>query len=292
MEKEARLRSLFRIRRHRTSNVAARILLVDDNRANRDLMLYLLRAFGYECDAAANGAEAIAAACKQRYDLAVVDILMPEMDGYELARRLRSDAATMALPLVAVTALAMPGDHEHIIDAGFSGYISKPIDPERFVREIESYLGATAKANPYVHPQGPAEIAEHAGTGPIVLCVDDLQVNLDLVRAALTPLGYRVVETRSVAEALVLLERITPDAILCDLHMPDEGGFALIERLRADETWCSIPFIFISSTAWQTKDRRRGLELGARKFIVRPIDPQRLREEIDEVIRNGNGPHR
>ena len=93
-------------------------------------------------------------------------------------------------------------------------------------------------------------------------------------------------------EALQLLQDVRPDLIICDLHMPGEGGFELIERVNASEQWRAIPFVFLSSTAWQTKDRRRGIELGARKFILRPIDPERLRREIDELIADGEDPRR
>ncbi len=271
----------------------ARILVVDDNLANLDLMLYLLRAFGYECDGVRDAPAALTQARQHSYDLAIVDILMPGMDGCELARRVKSDPSIAGLPLVAVTALAMPDDRRRILGAGFAGYIPKPIDPERFVQQIEAHLGTERRTK-----QAPHERVEWFGTartprpGPVVLVVDDLQVNVDVVRASLAPFGFQVMEARSVNEALALLERTTPDAIVCDLHMPDEGGFDLIERVRANERWRNIPFAFLSSTAWQTRDRRRGIELGAQKFIIRPIDPQRLRKEIDEMITHGEGSHR
>lgn len=242
-------------------------------------MLYLLRAFGHECDAATGGTDAIAKARERRYDLAVVDILMPGTDGYEVARRLKSEPATAELPLIAVTALATSGDRERVVKAGFTGYIPKPIEPQRFVQQIEAYLGAAAQAG------RPAD-------GPVVLAVDDLQVNLDVVRASLMPFGYQVVEARSVEEALALMARARPDAVLCDLHMPREGGFALIEALHANEAWRAIPFAFLSSTAWQTKDRRRGIELGAKKFVLRPIEPQKLREEVEALIADGKSTDR
>lgn len=120
--------------------MAARILVVDDNHANLDLMLYLLRAFGHECISASDGIAGLEKAQSNACDLALVDILMPGMDGYEFARRCRENPRLRSVPLVAVTALAMPGDAERILKAGFDGYIAKPIDPERFVAQVESYL--------------------------------------------------------------------------------------------------------------------------------------------------------
>ncbi len=120
--------------------MSARILVVDDNSANLELMVYLLRAFGHSCTATTNGASGLEVARAGGCDIALVDILMPGMNGYEFARQFRADSALAGIPLIAVTALAMPGDDKHILKAGFDGYISKPIDPERFVSQVEAYL--------------------------------------------------------------------------------------------------------------------------------------------------------
>lgn len=118
----------------------ARFLVVDDNRSNLDLMLYLLRAFGYEAQGAHDGLSGLEAARGSAFDAVLVDILMPGMDGYELARRFKADDVLAATPLIAVTALAMVGDRERLIAAGFDGYIAKPIDPPTFLTQVERYL--------------------------------------------------------------------------------------------------------------------------------------------------------
>ncbi|HVN68265.1 MAG TPA: response regulator [Candidatus Binatia bacterium] len=118
----------------------ARILVVDDNAVNNDLMLYLLRAFGHEVEGAADGLAGLAAARRGGFDLVLTDVLMPGIDGYELARRMKSDPHLAATPLVAVTALAMSGDRERVTAAGFDGYIAKPIEPQSFAAQIAAYL--------------------------------------------------------------------------------------------------------------------------------------------------------
>ncbi len=120
--------------------MSARILVVDDNPANLDLMLYLLRAFGYEAEGVADGLAGFTAACGGGFTLVLTDILMPGIDGYELVRRLKNDVRFASVPVVAVTALAMQGDRERIVTAGFDGYIAKPIEPQAFVSQIEGYL--------------------------------------------------------------------------------------------------------------------------------------------------------
>ena len=119
-----------------------RILLVEDNDTNLDLMSYLLRALGYHVTCAKNGRSGLECAQTDNFDLVLTDILMPDVDGYELAKRFKADEALKRVPVVAVTALAMTGDRDRILAAGFDGYISKPIDPQKFGSQIESYLKA------------------------------------------------------------------------------------------------------------------------------------------------------
>src|SRR5687767_14702585 len=103
-------------------------------------MVYLLRAFGHEPLVARDGEEGLEVARRGNVELVLLDLQLPKIDGYEVLRRLRSDPAWSA-PVLAVTALAMAGDRQKVLAAGFSGYITKPIAPETFVADIERFLG-------------------------------------------------------------------------------------------------------------------------------------------------------
>ncbi|MEO6835262.1 MAG: response regulator [Candidatus Tumulicola sp.] len=126
---------------------AARILVVDDNGSNLELMLYLLHAFGYRAEGASDGLSGLERARGTRFDAVLVDILMPGIDGYEFARRFKSDAARATTPLIAVTALAMVGDRERAFSAGFDGYITKPIDPQAFLAQVETHLAESLRSD-------------------------------------------------------------------------------------------------------------------------------------------------
>ena len=117
-----------------------KILLIEDNEANRYLVTYLLQAHGFDVAVARDGASGIRIAkeCKPR--LILLDIQLPEMNGYDIARNLRSIEETMSIPIVAVTSYAMVGDREKAIEAGCNGYIEKPINPDTFIDEINSFL--------------------------------------------------------------------------------------------------------------------------------------------------------
>jgi Response regulator containing a CheY-like receiver domain and an HD-GYP domain len=118
----------------------ARILIIEDNPANMQLMVYLLRAFGHETLEAQAGQAGLATAQNDLPDLILCDLQMPGMDGYEVARRLKLIPGLKAISLVAVTAYAMVGDRDRILAAGFDGYISKPINAEQFVKQVEIFL--------------------------------------------------------------------------------------------------------------------------------------------------------
>jgi len=118
----------------------ARILIIEDNEANMQLMVYLLRAFGHATFEAQDGEIGISTARQELPDLILCDLQMPGMDGYEVAQRLRLDPGLKTISLVAVTAYAMAGDREKVLAAGFNGYISKPINPELFLEQVEAFL--------------------------------------------------------------------------------------------------------------------------------------------------------
>ncbi|MGI9070186.1 MAG: response regulator [Bryobacteraceae bacterium] len=118
----------------------ARILVIEDNPANLDLMLYLIGAFGHIAVAARDGQEGLRAAAQVKPDLILCDIHLPKIDGYEVVRRLKSDPDCCSIPTVAVTALAMVGDCERVLRAGFDGCLTKPIDPEAFMNQINGFV--------------------------------------------------------------------------------------------------------------------------------------------------------
>ncbi|MEW6181842.1 MAG: response regulator [Bacillota bacterium] len=126
-----------------------RILVIEDNLTNLELMTYLLRAFNYVVLSAGDGTQGIDLARRKKLDLIICDVHLPKVDGYEVARRLKSHLALRRIPLVAVTALAMVGDRDKVLAAGFDGYIDKPIMPELFVKQIETFLKAGSKCLPF-----------------------------------------------------------------------------------------------------------------------------------------------
>ena len=120
--------------------VSQSILVIEDDRASRELLHYLLSEHGYRVLCADRGDEGLDLARQARPDLILCDIQLPGIDGYGIAALLKADADTARIPLIALTALAMVGDCDRVLAAGFDAYASKPIDPSVFVARVEHWL--------------------------------------------------------------------------------------------------------------------------------------------------------
>ncbi len=119
-----------------------KILVVEDNETNLYLIRFILKKSGYEVIEARDGASGVKSAIKEKPDLIIMDIQLPDIDGLETTKRIRASEAGSDVPIIALTSYAMTGDREKALDAGCTGYIEKPINPETFMAEIEKYMAS------------------------------------------------------------------------------------------------------------------------------------------------------
>lgn len=117
-----------------------KILIVEDNELSRDMLSRRLRRKGYEVLVATDGQEGIAMAQRELPDLVLMDLSLPDLDGWEATRRLKKDAKTQHIPVIALTAHAMSGDREKAIDAGCDEYDTKPIDLRRLLSKMVRFV--------------------------------------------------------------------------------------------------------------------------------------------------------
>jgi two-component system cell cycle response regulator DivK len=120
--------------------VSAKILIIEDNEQNMYLLTFLLNRHGHVVLQACDGRQGIELAQKENTDLVLLDIQLPQMDGYAVAREIKAIQMLAGIPIVAVTSYAMVGDREKTIAAGCSGYIEKPINPDTFIEQISEFL--------------------------------------------------------------------------------------------------------------------------------------------------------
>ena len=114
-------------------------LIIDDNERNLRLARDVLQASGFRTREAASGEEGIAVALECLPDVILIDIRLPDIDGIEVARRLKADELTMSIPIVALTSLAMTGDRERFLSSGFDGYLEKPISVRELPAQVRGY---------------------------------------------------------------------------------------------------------------------------------------------------------
>jgi two-component system cell cycle response regulator len=264
--------------------VGARILIVEDNPANLELMTYLLSTVGHTVLAAKDGYRGLDAARREHPDLIICDVQLPDIDGDEVARWLKSDPDLRTTPLVAVTALAMVGDRDRMLAAGFDGYLAKPIDPERFVGQMEVFLRPGHHTTPPVRVEAAAPLPGLPSGGHAILVVDNLPVYRDLARGILEPSGYKVITAEGMTEGLALAREVACDLILSDVCMSEGTGYDFIRVVQADPRLRAIPFVFITSSMLDEKDRAKGLALGAARFLLRPIEPEAFLAEIKACL--------
>lgn len=269
----------------------ARILVIEDNALNLELMVYLLETAGHETLCATDGEAGLQMALRERPDLVLCDIQLPLRDGHAVAAALRADPVQAQVPLVAVTAAAMRGDRDMALASGFDALVAKPIDPTRFLAQIQPYLPPAAAAGaprPLAAPaqravaEVPPELAAPRA-GLTLLMVDDREQQLELKRDLLEPAGYRVLCRGDADAAWALLQETAVDLVLSDVVMPG-GGFSLLARVRADPRLGALPFLFLTATARDAASRERGLALGATAYLIRPLDVRVLLQEIRAAL--------
>lgn len=117
-----------------------RVLLVEDNEMNRDMLSRRLRKKGFDVDMAVDGAEGVEMARRGTYDIVLMDMSLPVIDGWEATRRLRAAPETQAVPVIALTAHAMSGDRDRAMEAGCSDYDTKPVEIERLLTKMNALL--------------------------------------------------------------------------------------------------------------------------------------------------------
>lgn len=272
----------------------ARILIIEDNPANIELMSFLLSAYGHAPLSAADGPRGVAAARSERPDLIACDVNLPGMDGFAVLAELKGDPALAGVPILAVTALAMTGDREKVLAAGFDGYISKPIEPESFVAELEAFLTtapasapAAAAAPPPVTAMAANDTTATAATpdagARTLLLVDDDRFMLGVLNDMLIGQPYRVLSACSGEEALQVLSHEPVEVILCDQAMPGMRGTEVLAEAAA--RYPNTVRLMLSGQPDLT-DIEAAIKSGvADGHYIKPLGARALREQLDEAFR-------
>lgn len=246
------------------------ILIVDDEMNNRDILARRLLREGYTVAQAESGQQALSMMGVERYDLVLLDIMMPQMDGYAVLDIIKGEVRWRDTPVIMLSALDDTLAIERCLNRGAYDYLTKPYQlsvlKTRMWRCFRDH-GVTRLAH------------EHEQTPRTVLIVDDEPLNRDLLLRRVEKLGHTAWAVASGAEALHTLERRTIDLILLDIMIPQMDGFAVLDALRERPTLQDTVVIMVSALGDSTS-LSRCVQLGASDFIVKPYNAVLLKEKI------------
>jgi diguanylate cyclase (GGDEF)-like protein/PAS domain S-box-containing protein len=251
--------------------VTARILIIEDNPTNMELMVYLLTAFGYAPLLASDGESGLQRARETLPDLVVCDVHLPKLDGYGVVAALKADPLMSTIPVLAVTALAMVGDREKLLAAGFDGYIAKPLEPDTFVSQLEAFLPLE-------------QAASTAGERSTILIVDDHVLNREFLRTLLGYGGYRLLEAADGIEGLEVVRRERPDLIISDIMMPNMDGYQFVTQLRLDPDLADVPVIFYTATYREREALDMAAACAVPWVLPKPSEPDVILRAVREAL--------
>jgi CheY-like chemotaxis protein len=263
---------------------------VDDDPSSVFALLVLLKRLQVEVLTAARGSLGVKLLVQTPdVDLVLVDMMMPGMDGYTTMRAMRSLPSGDRIPLIAYTAKLEEGERKRCINAGASGYLSKPIDTPELLNVLGQWLPGRAtpptQDSPPLEPQLPPEhLAGTALEGLKAMVVDDDSHSIFAVSALLKRLNVQVLSAERGEDAVELLER-TPDVdlALVDIMMPGMDGYATMRAIRKLPAGRQVPLIACTAKA-EPGERQRCIDAGACAYVPKPIDTARFRSILGEWL--------
>jgi len=213
------------------------VLVVEDDPAAAELLTRQLSAAGYRTEVARTGNEALARARELQPAAITLDIILPEVDGWEIMTRLKSDATTSGIPIVVVSVVDNP---ELGLALGAIDYFVKPVDTGALIKRLNRF-----------------DFMRHSGKNEVrVLVVDDDAANRIWLTQALEPAGFTVFEASGGREAIELAKEKRPDCVVLDLMMPEVTGFDVVEELRADQRTRETPIMVVTAMTLTDADKR------------------------------------
>jgi DNA-binding response OmpR family regulator len=274
-----------------TGEAPIRILVVDDEQQNRELVEAMLLHAGYEVFLAAGGEEALALAHEKRPDLIILDLMMPGLSGFEVCARVKMDPQTGGTPVLFVTALDHIGDKERAFAAGGDDFLTKPVQHAELLPHVEALLKVRRlnrdldRALSYLHE---LELTGHARqqrrpAGPlgpgdgVILVVDDEP----LVRQLLQNAGYVTHKAENGQQALEIVRREPVDVILLDIMMPKMSGLEVLAKLG--ELAADSPVIIVTASP-SSENAIAALRLGAFDFIVKGFKNEAMLATVARAI--------
>jgi two-component system cell cycle response regulator len=273
--------------------MTARVLVVDDVPANVRLLEARLSAEYFDVVTATSGQEALAICERAECDLVLLDVMMPDMDGFEVCRRLKSNAATHHIPVVMVTALDQPSDRVRGLEAGADDFLTKPIPEMALIPRVRSLarlkvvtdeLRMRALTSREIGIQSPERDAiTDTGRNGRVLIVDDRPASFERISATLAK-EHEVEVEPDPTQALFHAADGNYDLVIVSLGLENYDALRLCSQLRSLDRTRNLPILAIAEPDNNVR-MARGLEIGVNDYLLRPIDRNELLARVRTQVR-------
>lgn len=264
--------------------MSARVLVVDDVDVNVKLLEAKLEAEYFDVLTASNGADALRLAEAEQPDLVLLDVMMPQMDGFEVCRRLKEAPRTAAIPVVMVTALSDAADRLRGLEVGADEFLTKPVNDialfarvrslVRLKRMMDEWRLREEVYNRFAELPG-ADLASFDDDGPArILLVEDSRLAAAKITETLAPIASDVVTLADPRQVLGALES-EPDLLIIGMSLADADPLRLVSHVRAAEGSRQVPILLFADES-DLPRLAKGLDLGANDYILRPLDRNEL----------------
>jgi two-component system cell cycle response regulator len=273
--------------------MSARVLVVDDVPANVKLLEARLSAEYFDVLTAYSGTEALAMCERAECDIVLLDVMMPDLDGFEVCRRLKSNPATHHIPVVMVTALDQPSDRVKGLEAGADDFLTKPVTDVALVSRVRSLarlkmvtdeLRMRALTSKEIGIQSPErEAVTETGRGGRVLIVDDRASSYERMVATLST-EHAVEVEPDPSEALFHAAEGDYDLAIVSLGLKDFDGLRLCSQIRSLERTRNVPILAVAE-ADNNQRLIRGLEIGVNDYLIRPVDRNEMLARVRTQIK-------
>jgi len=273
--------------------VTARVLVVDDVSANVKLLEARLSAEYFDVVTAMSGVEALSICERAECDIVLLDVMMPDMDGFEVCRRIKGNPATHYIPVVMVTALDQPADRVRGLEAGADDFLTKPVSDVALIARVRSLtrlkmvtdeLRMRAVTSREIGIENPSlEAVADTGRNGRVLVVDDRQASYDRLASMLSA-EHAVDVEPDPNEAVFHAAEGNYDLMIVSLALENYDALRLCSQVRSLERTRNLPILALSD-ADNNARLVRGLEIGVNDYLLRPIDKNELLARVRTQIR-------